>query len=98
MDASRRIDRWLPAAIEELAFAATFAAQRDGGVTSTAPAADDLDSGPTDAEIIRFLCQPAPWPLAAILNDLCERCEVEPPTCITEAMQACQPLRWDTIS
>lgn len=94
----RRIDRWLPAAIEELSAAATAAAQHDVCSTTTTAPDDDFDTGPTNNEIVRFLCQPAPWPLAAILNDLCQRCEVEPPDCVTEAMDACQTLRWDVYS
>jgi hypothetical protein len=90
------MDRWLPAAIEELAVAATAAAQRDAG--DEPMATPEGDTGPADEEVVRFLCQPAPWPLAAILNDLCQRCEVEPPTCITDAMEACEPIRWDVYS
>jgi hypothetical protein len=98
MGMHRRIDRWLPAAIEELAVAATLAVQHDviGGTVTSSDV--DLDTGPSNAEVVSFLCQPAPWPLAAILNDLCQRCEVEPPACISEAMEACQPLRWDVYS
>jgi hypothetical protein len=98
MGTHRRMDRWLPAAIEELAAAATAAAQHNVIGTSTTATDDDLDICPTDEEVVRFLCQPAPWPLAAILNDLCQRCEVDPPECITEAMDACQPIRWDVYS
>lgn len=98
MGTHRRMDRWLPAAIEELAIAATAAAQHDVAGAPTTPPDDDVDTGPTDDEVVRFLCQPAPWPLAAILNDLCQRCQVEPPNCINEAMDACQPIRWDVYS
>ena len=98
MGTHRRIDRWLPAAIEELAVAATSAAQHDAVGELATPQDDDLDIGPTNAEVVRFLCQPAPWPLAAILNDLCQRCEVDPPDCIAEAMDECTPLRWDVYS
>jgi hypothetical protein len=96
METNRRIERWLPAAIEELAVAATAAAVRDAGDVPVTRQGEEND--PSDTEVVRFLCQPAPWPLAAILNDLCQRCEVEPPECISEAMEACQPLRWDALS
>jgi hypothetical protein len=96
MDTHRRIDRWLPAAIEELAVAATAAVLHNAGYVPTT--GSDEDAGPSDAEVVRFLSQPVPWPLAAILNDLCQRCEVVPPSCITEAMDACQPLHRDVYS
>jgi len=98
MGTHRRMDRWLPAAIEEFAVAATAAVQHDAAGSSSTASDDDLDTCQTDEEVVHFLCQPAPWPLAAILNDLCQRCEVEPPTCINEAMGACQPLRRDVYS
>jgi hypothetical protein len=98
MGTHRSIDRWLPAAIEEFASAATATALRDAAVAPDVVAYDDTDTGPTSDEIVRFLCQPAPWPLAAILNDLCQRCEVEPPSSVTEALADCQPLLWDVHS
>jgi hypothetical protein len=98
MGTHRRIDRWLPAAIEEFASAATATVLRDAAGTSDVAAYDETDTGPTNDEIVRFLSEPAPWPLAAILNDLCQRCGVEPPDCVVDAMRECMPVRWDVLS
>ena len=98
MGAHRQVDRWLPAAIEEFAFAATAAAEHDSAKRTMNSADDDSDSGSTEAEVVSFLSQPAPRPLDAILNDLCLRCEVEPPSCVVGAMQECVAVRWGVSS
>jgi hypothetical protein len=98
MGTHRRIDRWVPAAIEEFASAATATALRDAAGASAVAANDETDTGPTSDEIVRFLSRPAPWPLAAILNDLCQRCGVEPPECVVDAMRESAPVRWDALS
>ncbi|MGA7671182.1 MAG: hypothetical protein WBW04_12230 [Nitrolancea sp.] len=78
---------WLPRSIDLFVHECAVAL---GNCSNTVPGDDDEPRPwPSPEDLLKTLRQPAPWPLAAVIAELCRGVFVDPPELVVEALKGC---------